>query len=68
MICDYCDEDRSTISYKGYELCSYCYERGITKIDMQIARDKKLGHTGSDMCGCSMCAAAADMDTTFAML
>lgn len=58
MICDNCLDDRSTINYRGYELCRDC--RGddvIDKIDRRIDRNEALGHTGSDMCGCEMCAA-----------
>ena len=57
MICDHCLEDCSTHNYKGNEVCSYCWDKAIPKIDARIERNERLGHTGDDMCGCSMCAA-----------
>lgn len=45
--------------------CDRCYESKSTlreSIERIYKRNKELGHTGSDMCGCSMCAAKADME------
>lgn len=63
MTCDECLEDLNTYNYRGYELCRYCMDRAAPKIDARISRDERIGHTGSDLCGCEMCAARADAET-----
>lgn len=61
MICEECLEDLTTYNYRGYELCRYCEAQAIPKIDARIARNARIGHTNSDLCGCQMCAGRVEV-------
>ena len=62
MICDYCLNDvwpEDIAYYDGdAEISSLCWRN--EKIKKRVLDRKKryeeIGHTGEDMCGCSMCA------------
>lgn len=63
-ICSNCYEDRGWDSGQDYAdgsfYCDYCYKNVPTikkRIERIRDRNAELGHTGGDMCGCSMCAA-----------
>lgn len=65
MICFGCLDDVPdvTIAYERGDIlvCSSCWPTIGQRILKQAAYYESIGHTGSDMCGCSMCAAKADL-------
>lgn len=61
MHCDACGDyvtDNTIASPCGMDsiYCRFCWPTMQKSIEARDARYKALGHTGSDMCGCSMCA------------
>lgn len=66
MICCECLEDFSgaDIAYSDGELefCYYCWPMIKERFLKQKEHYEKIGHTGTDLCGCSMCAAKWDRD------
>lgn len=68
MICATCDADIGP-SYVAFDngdevYCRRCWELYGESVTKRLDRDRALGHTGSDMCGCERCAARADMEYT----
>lgn len=66
--CDGCGEEYSyeQLNEVGrLDLCDWCctHKKVLVKQEQdRMARNAALGHTGSDMCSCEMCAARADYE------
>lgn len=66
MFCSGCNEDvrDQDIVYDDdiVAYCDCCWPAKQKSVETRKARHAELGHTGSDMCGCSMCAARFESD------
>jgi hypothetical protein len=62
--CDRCFEecgDHELAHWSDYgSYCDFCWQKVKPRIEAEKERNKRSGHTGSDLCGCEMCAARAD--------
>jgi len=58
--CDKCNEPCGDHEYGGdahdATYCKYCWPQVQQRIESEQKRNKRLGHTGDDLCGCPMCA------------
>lgn len=65
--CSCCKEEvyREDIAWDDGEYEAYyerCWPKVKERVLARVKRYREIGHTGEDMCGCSMCAARYEID------